>query len=186
MAFLNFLREGRRDITVVHVNHGTDHGNRAEEFVREKCEEYDLDLWVGDGSPYTKHITSNFEAEWRDIRYTFFNMFMMKYDLPLITAHHLDDCVETWLFSTLHGNPKTIPYERQKIIRPFLMVSKEQIEKYVFVHDIDYIQDPSNYDIKHTRNFIRHKLIPQALRVNPGLKKMVANIVQDRYNRLHG
>lgn len=184
MVALHFLLQGRRDVTVVHVNHQTEYGNEAEKFVREQCKKYELDLYLRhvEGT----NVDSNREETWRNMRYDVFNDYLNNHHRKLITAHHLDDCLETWLFSTLNGKPKTIPYERGNIIRPFLLVSKEQIEDYADEHDIECIEDASNYDCTYMRNHIRHNLIPETLIVNPGLHKTVAKIVQERYNRLYG
>jgi len=184
MVALHFLLEGRRDVTVVNVNHGTEYSKEAIEFVRDKCKEIDVPFYTNAESP--SKIFNNREQQWRDIRYEVFDIFTLKYDMPLITMHHLDDVVETWLHSTLNGKPKTIPYKRERVIRPFLMVKREQIDEYADRHDIDYIDDPSNLDCNLMRNHIRHNLVPEALVVNPGLHKMVAKLVENRYNKLHG
>lgn len=185
MVALHFLLQGRKDVEVVHVNHGTDHGNVAVDFVKDQCDYYGVPFWCNSEETYVSNFTSNREAKWRDVRYEVFDRYTRLNDKPLITMHHLDDCVETWLFSTLNGKPKTIPYQRGNIIRPFLLVKSEQIKEYAKRHNVKYINDPSNNDYNFKRNYIRHRLVPEALVINPGLHKMVAKIVERRYNKLY-
>jgi len=83
------------------------------------------------------------------------------------------DCVETWIFSSLHGTGKIVPYRRKNVIRPFRLNMKRDIALWSNMHTVPYVEDPSNADIKYTRNYIRHELMPHALKVNPGLYKTI-------------
>ena len=47
MAILDFLRNGKKDITVIHFNHGTDHGADAERFLTEYCREKEITIVTG-------------------------------------------------------------------------------------------------------------------------------------------
>jgi tRNA(Ile)-lysidine synthase len=116
------------------------------------------------------------EEFWRTERYNFLEQF----NLPIATAHNLNDCVETWLFSSIRGLPKIIPYRRNQIFRPFLMVSKSEIKKWAFKWNVPYVYDPSNEDIDYTRNLIRHELMPSVLKVNPGIENMLRRMIRDR------
>ncbi len=113
------------------------------------------------------------EGFWREKRYEFLHGF----DKPVITAHHLDDCVETWLFSAIHGNPKTIAYNYANVIRPFLLYKKEFMTAWCVKNNVKWIEDLTNFDTKYARNRIRHNIVPQALKINPGLHKVVARQV---------
>lgn len=188
MTILHFLVQGRREVDVVHVNHGTAHGNEAVGFVKEQCKFYGerVTFHCNHEEPYSNEIRTNQEAEWRNIRYQVFDSFTRYHRIPLITAHHLDDCVETWIFSALHGKPKTIPYQRNHVIRPFLLTSLFDLEAYAENNQVEYIDDPSNKDLSYMRNRIRENIVPEALVINPGLHKTVARIVKKRYNRLYG
>ena len=69
------------------------------------------------------------EAWWRDQRYKFFNEATTR---PIITAHHLDDVVENWIFTSMNGNPFLIPHQRDQFIRPFLTTEKNDLRSGVF------------------------------------------------------
>ena len=76
---------------------------------------------------------------------------------------------------TFHGESKLIPHKRgNKIYRPFLMTEKSSILNYANRKAIDWIEDPSNRMTKNImRNHIRHNVMPQVLKVNPGIRKTI-------------
>jgi len=171
MAILDFLLNGRYSPHVLYFNHNTDHGNDAEEFVKNYCNSKGLNLSIGrtDITPQ-----KNKEKVWSDLRYEFFS----KFDFPVITCHHLDDCVETYLFSCMRGFQSVIPYSRGNVIRPFLLNEKKVFENWCERKDVPFIQDESNFLLDHTRNRIRHNIVPEALKVNPGLKTTVKKMIK--------
>jgi tRNA(Ile)-lysidine synthase len=91
----------------------------------------------------------------------------------------LDDCTETWIWSSLNGFGKVIPYRNMNVIRPFRMNRKYEFVDWCERKSIEWIEDKSNSDTKYMRNFIRHELMPKALVVNPGLYKVVAKVVKE-------
>jgi|TARA_R110001583_G_scaffold16234_1_gene66061 tRNA(Ile)-lysidine synthase len=192
MAALNFvLNNSRRKVVALHFNHGTKHSDDAEAFVRGYCRKNGIPVVIGRTHRDIEKGESR-EAYWRSERYRFFgswttsgelcdtiskwsNDSFTKYFLnaPIITCHHLDDAVETWIFTSLHGKSRLIPYKRDNFIRPFLLNRKSEFDYWCDRYNIPYISDPSNTDTAYMRNFIRHELMPQALTVNPGLHKVV-------------
>ena len=114
------------------------------------------------------------EEFWRNERYKFF----YSIDAPIITAHHLDDCVETWIWSSMHGEGKIIPYSNRNVIRPFRGTHKRDFQLWADLKNVDYVEDDSNTDTCYTRNYIRHEMMPNVLRVNPGIDKVIAKKVR--------
>ena len=167
MVFTHFLLQGRREVELAYFNHDTQHGQHAENFMGKFAEENKLKLHVGrvSGVKGKKSV----EEFWRDERYAFFNTLENDF---LITCHHLDDCVETWIMSSFHGLGKVIPYQRSgNIHRPFLMTEKRNIKRYTKNHEVSWIEDPSNSGSHYMRNYVRNKVMPHVLRVNPGIRK---------------
>jgi len=171
MAILDFLVKGRYNPHVLYFNHNTEHGQDAEKFVTEYCKETGLDLSIGRTE---LKPTSNKEKIWSDLRYEFFSQF----DFPIMTCHHLDDCVETYLFSCLRGFQSVIPYSKGNVIRPFLLNEKSEFEKWCEDKEVPFIQDESNNSVDYSRNRIRHQIVPEALLVNPGLKTVVKKMIK--------
>lgn len=174
MVVLDFLRNNH-EVRVLHFNHGTAHGEEAEKFVTQYCRKNDIG-YIVDRAKGTIPPGASKEAWWRERRYAFFD----KYDVhPIITAHHLDDCVETWVWSSMHGNPKIIPYRRNRVVRPFRLNRKRDFELWASLKQVPFIQDESNENIHYTRNFIRHEMMESVLRVNPGIHKVIAKKVKE-------
>lgn len=174
MAALDFLRRNKR-VRVLHFNHGTSGADTAEAVVRDYCFEHGLDLTVGhlDEAPGKGQSLEDF---WRQARYSFFEEECS--ELPVVTCHHLDDVAETWLFTSLNGNPKLIPSHRGNYLRPFLETRKAVFEDWCDRKEVPFHYDNSNSNVKFTRNYIRHELMPKALRVNPGLHKVLRKKVR--------
>ena len=170
MFALHFLKAGGRDVTPLYFNHGTEFGQSCENFLKS------LDI----GAIYGKiekmpEKSRSLEDFWRECRYNFLDQFT---DAPVVTVHHLDDQIETLLQGVCHGRlDRIIPYKRGNYIRPFIYVSKQEIKDYAHRHSLTYLNDPSNEDVRFTRNRIRNKIIPELLEVNPGLYKSIKKIV---------
>jgi tRNA(Ile)-lysidine synthase len=180
MSILDFLMKGKRDVTVAYFHHGTIHGQLAFEFLETRCTLLEVPL-VHAEINISKPKGSSIEEFWRNERYKFLRSFGL--DRFVITCHHLDDSLETWLFGACHGRPKLIPYENKGIYRPFLLNKKESLVKWANKNIVFYIEDPSNEDLKYKRNYIRHHLVPAALKVNPGLHKNIAKLIKNNYEK---
>ena len=171
MSALSFLLRGKRDVTVAYYDHGTSHGQEAHSFVESECRRLGLNF-MSETCLTSPPPKVSKEEYWRNKRYDFFK----KLQAPIITAHHLDDAVEWWIFSSLRGKPSLMPIKREtpEVLRPFLLSSKENLHSHL--RSMKYIQDPTNSDVKFARNYIRHKLSPMCLTVNPGLMTTVKNL----------
>jgi tRNA(Ile)-lysidine synthase len=168
MAVLNFLVAGRRRPTVAYFNHGTEHSSKTEGFVSDYCRAAGLELVVGRADREKARGESR-EEYWRNIRYNFLH------SLPgaVITAHNLNDCIETWIFTALNGEPRLIPYKNQNVIRPFRMTPKSDLIAWCKSRGVPWAEDASNSDVSYARNRIRHKIVPEATMINPGLEKVM-------------
>lgn len=170
MAALDFLSRSNKEILVLHFNHRTRHAQSAENVVSDYCGSKSIPHVIGDLKEAVPSGTSK-EDFWRKARYDFFER--EAGDLPVVTCHHLDDVVETWLFTAFHGEARLIPSQRGRYLRPFLGTRKAVFEGWCDRKDVPYIIDPSNFDTSFMRNYIRHEIVPKALMVNPGLPKVL-------------
>jgi len=181
MAAVDFLRRNH-DVFVLHFNHGTEHGNNAYEFVGNYCADNDIGFLTNVGTPRDKERNESQEEYWRSIRYDWLERCTER---QIVTAHHLDDCVETWVWSSMHGTGKIIPYSRNnRVLRPFRMTRKRDLELWADLKNVPHIVDDSNKDTCYTRNYIRHTMMPNVLRINPGIYKTIAKKVKQDESRI--
>jgi tRNA(Ile)-lysidine synthase len=176
MAILDFLNRNH-DVFVLHFDHGTDHSANAFQFVGDYCEKNDIP-WLCNRPDITREKTPRESQEeyWRNIRYEWLERCTNR---DIITGHHLDDCVETWVWSSMHGTGKIIPYSRNnRIFRPFRLNRKRDLELWANLNNVPYIEDDSNADTCYTRNYIRHTMMENVLKVNPGIHKTIAKKVR--------
>ena len=122
VAVADFLLNGKREIHLAFFHHGTKTSDEAEKFAKEFAKQRRVSLSIG-RIANEKPVSESMEEYWRNERYRFLSM----YDYPVITAHHLGDAVETWIFNSLHGNPRIMPYKRGNVIRPFLITPKQEL-----------------------------------------------------------
>jgi tRNA(Ile)-lysidine synthase len=174
VAVADFLSR-KHDVSCAFFHHGTENSERAFEFVSQFCNERSLPLFVGVMSKDKPKDLST-EEHWRNERYKF----LESLDITVVTAHNLDDCVETYLYGSLHGQPKVIPHERNNILRPFLTTPKHEFVRWCQRKGISWCEDLSNQDLKYMRNYIRHEIVPRAFQVNPGLDTVVRKIVESK------
>lgn len=169
-----FCLAGKKNVTLAYFNHGTQYAPLAQEFVAAWAEKNKCVFRLG-AIKEKKKSGQSWEEYWRIERYSW----LQTLDGKVITAHHLNDVIETWIFSSLRGNPKLIPPTREpNILRPFLLWSKKELEAFASKRSVPWIEDPSNGEVKYCRNRIRHKIMPEALLVNPGLETTIKNLVR--------
>lgn len=114
------------------------------------------------------------EAAARKLRYAILEKEDADY---VLTAHHMDDQVETILMRLLSGSPlyrlEGIRLKRGRIFRPFLHVEKELINAYIDESGLSCSYDSTNSDIRYKRNFIRKNILPL---ISPDEKRLISSI----------
>ena len=168
MAILDFLMKGRKNVQVAYFNHDTPFGRHSAEWVHDFCSTHKLEFLTAT-IDRSKRSDESPEEFWRNERYGFLNGI----NSHVITGHHLDDAVEWWLFTAFHGNPRLIPAQNKNVIRPFLITSKSDIWDWIDRKNVPYLTDPSNFDRRYARNRIRHEVVEEVLKINPGIRKTI-------------
>lgn len=145
----------------IYVNHNT-RKNQIKE--RDLVEAYAKHLGVQFVSKTLHDLNPNrnFEHNARMKRYQ-----VMKGELGinevLVFAHHINDSYEWSILQGLRSSNLDsiigIPAKNERVRRPFMCFTKNQIYKIGKYFDIPYIQDPTNELVKYERNFLRHKII---------------------------
>ena len=139
-----------------------------------------------DTKAFKKGKTVSTQMAARELRYTWFEQIRKenKYH-RIVTAHHLDDQLETILLNISKGtgiNGLTgMSAKNGFIVRPFLEVSKNEILEYAKENKISYRQDSSNASDDYQRNLIRHQVVPQLQKINPSLHNSIIDFI-DRMN----
>ena len=104
-------------------------------------------------------------------------------------AHHLDDNAETFLLNVLRGTKAKgllgIPVKRAlgklEIIRPFMCITRAEVNAYVKEHKLSFINDETNFEQVYTRNWVRGTLLPLLEEKQPQIRRHINDIAQDLY-----
>ena len=157
------LRDYR--LRVLHVNHGLrPESGQEQDMLQTLCQQWRVPLSVKKLQPPPD--LKGIEAWAREARYAFFQESLAVAPLDYIaTAHTQDDQAETVLFRLMRGSARRgiagIPPMRDNwLLRPFLHCSRQEIDAYTKEKKLPYVIDPSNADLRFTRNKIRHVLLP--------------------------
>jgi len=126
--------------------------------------------------------SKSFEELAREKRYQFFDAICNIYwTNKVITAHHLDDRIETYMFNMLRGTKLTWLINMTEtswwILRPLLPIEKSEIYSYLQENSLQYFEDESNEDNSYTRNYLRNKVLPLFKNVHPEHKKNLKNLI---------
>tara|TARA_B100001094_G_scaffold329777_1_gene393302 strand:- start:3490 stop:4866 length:1377 start_codon:yes stop_codon:yes gene_type:complete len=164
---------------LVHVNHGL--SPHAQDWVQhcfERSALYQIPLHLDDVS-LEEHPRLSLEAQARDARYKALKSRLQGRAL-LLTAHHADDQLESLLLALKRGSgglgmtgiQSSVQLNHQQwVVRPFLSLSRSEIEEQARVMQLIYVEDESNVDERFDRNFLRHSIVPELKSRWPSLAK---------------
>ncbi|MBI4165755.1 MAG: tRNA lysidine(34) synthetase TilS [Acidobacteria bacterium] len=174
-------------ISVVHFNHhlrGAE-SNEDERFVSNLAGRLGVEFLRGDGdvARRAREQKRNVEATAREMRYRFFSSLVRAGRLDKIaTAHTANDQAETVLLRLLRGTGTQglggiYPVLDGMIIRPFLGLTRAEVEAELGRRGLAYRVDSSNLELRYRRNRIRHALLPQLERdFNPDIVLALASL----------
>jgi tRNA(Ile)-lysidine synthase len=180
MVLLDLMFSSKIQIEVAHCNFCL--REKDSDLDQELVEKYCLDRKIKFHSIrfQTKKIATkegiSTQMAARNLRYQWFNQLLISRNIDLLaTAHHLYDNIETLLLSFTNGfgssGLKGIPEQNEKIIRPLLSFTKDDILKYASDNNIIWRDDVSNNGTEYSRNKIRHQVIPVLKEINSGFEK---------------
>lgn len=192
---LVYCEETGAPLSVAHVNHmlRDREADRDMQFVKEIAE-------VENVPCYTTCINVPLRAEEsgktlehaaREARYEFFDEIMKEHNIPiLVTAHTLEDRVETIMFNMVRGTGLNglcgmrpcRATAHGVLIRPLLFTPKQEIRNYSLARALDHVFDTTNDDDRYTRNFVRHRVLPVMHDVNPSLSAAVGRMAESLQN----
>ena len=126
---------------------------------------------------YSKKNKISIQMAARDLRYSWFNELQENSGYThILTAHHLDDQLETFLINLGRGSglKGLRGITTDQIIRPLLPFSKDEIQAYAEENKIEWRADSSNEKDDYLRNQLRHHVIPQWKKTEENLLKQVS------------
>lgn len=171
----------KNKLHIVHINHHLrSTANLDQQLVEDFSAEYQLDAIFFDWQPTQTDI----ENQAREFRYQSFNQVAAQFQNPvIITAHHLDDQVETFLMKLVRGGDwrqlAGIQVESLKddfrIYRPLLNFQKSDLIQFAFERNLKWMEDQTNLDAEYTlRNKLRNQTIPELNQLNPKASQHIA------------
>lgn len=171
------LKEGKKPI-LAHLNHQVRKKkcDEDEDFLRELAKKHDLVIEVEskDVTKWAKENKKSLEEAGRLLRYEFFEKIRKKHGADeILTAHHLNDNLETVLMNKLRGCSVRgrigMRTKNRAIRRPLLQTPRSVIESYIKENKLPYREDSTNQDTQYLRNWVRIELVPELLKKNPNL-----------------
>src|SRR5581483_11229292 len=195
-------------LSVVHFNHqlrGAE-SDADESFVAELARHHKLQFHRSRGDVRAlaadKHLS--IEAAARRMRYECFReLLASRTENRIATAHTLDDQAETVLLRIVRGagtrglagiypvvnincsgqhSAVSIQPDRATsayIIRPLLGIERKELHRYLTALGQSWREDPSNRDLRHARNRVRHGILPRLERnLNPAVRQALSEVAE--------
>ena len=174
----------KQSLEAIHINHGLhDKSNDWEKFCRRKCESYNISfraISIKENCPKNVSV----ECWARDKRYSLIAKEIKNNDI-LLTAHHMDDQIETFFLQVFRGaGPRglaSMPVIKKISngyhARPFLNIQRSELEKYASINKILWQDDDTNSDIRYERNYLRHKVLVYLEKAWPSYRKSISRVV---------
>lgn len=175
MVMLDVLKKLNLNIFVAHCNFKLreDESEAETQFLKAYLEEQNIphQIIYFDTEQYAQNHKLSIQLAARELRYNWFYSLLKNLNLDyIITAHHLDDQVETFLINFTRGTGieglTGMPAKNDKIMRPFLISSRQEIIDYANLNGVEWRDDSSNASTKYFRNKIRHKVVPVLKELN--------------------
>ncbi|MDC6389651.1 tRNA lysidine(34) synthetase TilS [Maribacter sp. PR1] len=164
------------DFILAHCNFRLrgDASDGDESFVKSLAKSLDKPVLVAhfDTMGYVNNKNVSVQMAARDLRYSWFKNQLEEHHINfLVTAHHADDNLETFLINLSRGTGieglTGIPANFGNIRRPLLKYSRVEISKYALEKNLEWREDESNRDTKYLRNKIRLEIVPKLKELHP-------------------
>ena len=187
VCLLDLLRELAPELSLsLHVAH-LDHGFRGEEsagearFVERLARSLDMAVTVErrDVPAYCAERGLSAQEGAREVRYAFLESVAQQIGARRIAiGHTANDQAETVVMRMLRGAGMAglsgMPPKRDRLIRPLIDVTRQQVLGYLAERSLEFVTDPSNSKLIYTRNRVRQELMPVLERFNPRVVEALA------------
>lgn len=186
MVLVNLCHQSQLDFAIAHCNFQLrgEESNEDEAFVKSYAAQLQVPIFVErfDTQTFADQQKMSIQVVARNLRYEWFYTLIANHNFDyILTAHHLDDSLETFLINFTRGSGieglTGIPQQNDKIVRPLLVFSRNDIEDFAQENTIEWREDSSNATDKYWRNKLRHEVIPVLKALNPSLLVSFENTV---------
>lgn len=170
MSLLNIMqRNFPGSFVVAHFVHHIRDENLEEPMIQEYCKKHNIEMFTGHGVGLKD--SSNQEAQARQQRWDFLESVANAEEsngAPVVmTSHHLGDMIENFLIQTMRG----VPVEQTRMVKvnvknnvvrfkPFLDYPKNMLKQNAIRNKVLWVEDYTNNDTHHDRNFVRNTILP--------------------------
>lgn len=162
---------GADRLVIIHFNHRwSEYSNEYVKIIYKLGKKYNIPVVVGQADS----VGVMSETASRDARYQFFQQAASQYNISyILTAHHLDDQIETVMMQLFRGTAAMMGMSNTQdrknitVCRPLLYYDRKWLENYQKTYQLNYIEDPTNADIAIPRNYLRHEILPRIASLYP-------------------
>jgi len=178
IVLLHLCRKLKLNFVIAHCNFKLrgEESDSDEKFVKKIAKKFKVEFYSKSFNTKKLLVSTNKSVQMiaRDLRYQWFDKLSEELEVNyVLTAHHLDDNVETVLINLIRGTGINgllgIPEVNNKVCRPLLIFSKDQLKSYAVKNKITYREDSSNEKKDYLRNKIRLDVIPELKKINSAL-----------------
>lgn len=170
VSLAHLLKEIDCEIALIHCNfslRGTE-SDEDENFVVELAESLSIPVFTEtfDTRAYAGDRKLSVQMAARELRYNWFYEILESFNYNfVVTAHHANDNLETFLINLSRGSGLRgltgIPEQNDRIVRPLLPFTRDQLLKYAVANKIYWREDSSNASPDYLRNNLRLEVIPK-------------------------
>ena len=188
MVLVHLFEQLDYAIAIAHCNFNLrgEESNGDEQFIRDYAQKNNIKIFVTNFNTncFAEDAKLSIQVAARQLRYSWFTELIQQNDLDhLLTAHHLDDSVETFLINFTRGTGLEgltgIPQINDSTVRPLLPFTRAEIETYAKENNITWREDSSNASNKYLRNKLRHDVVPVLKELNPSFAASFLQTLQN-------
>lgn len=187
LLYILYLLKERYNLIAFHLNHLI-RGKEAkhdESFCQEFCKKLNIPIIIKrrNVKKYAQKYHLSLEEAGHKLRYYYYEKIAQKEDCQKIAlAHTASDNVETILLALIYGKGlkriSGILPKNNKIVRPLIDLTTEEIIAFLKENNLSYVEDSSNKDLKMPRNYLRNIVIPYLKKLNPNIEKTFRQITE--------
>ncbi len=190
MCLLHFLNKVKNEIgfkiVVINIDHNIRESSKDDsQFVKTYCNNNNILClcYKVEALKNAEDKKIGIEESARELRYQVFKKLLQDGVVTKIAlGHHKQDQVETVLLNLFRGTGLSgaagMKIENNGFIRPLLNTSKLEIQNYVKLNNISYVEDETNLNTDYSRNYLRHEIIPNLKKYWNGLEDSIVGFAK--------